>query len=290
MQERFSHICGHKHQIPGLLGLLERGAIPQGLVFAGAEHLGKATIAHTCAAALLNVPLQDLSRHPDVLLLAPSIRDSGKKAYDLDDIREALRRLGQSSIYGRTVMIIDDANVLSAAAQNALLKTLEEPHGNTVILFVVHELSAMLPTVLSRTVTIPFSSVVDEELRAAASASLVSEENVEHALNAAAGRPGIFFPLLSCPDHPDLDERLADVKNLLSSSVVDRLKAAQALGKREAFDLDELLVCLLRTIKNTQKYSSKTLNAVLQTRERIAANGNSTIALEQLALQLGVYE
>lgn len=290
MQERFSHICGHKQQISGLLGLLERGAIPQGLVFAGAEHLGKATIAHACVAALLNVPLHDLSRHPDVLLLVPSIRESGKKAYDLDDIREALRRLGQSPIYGRAVLVIDDANVLSVAAQNALLKTLEEPNGNTVIVFIVHELSSMLPTVLSRTVTIPFSLVADEALHTAALKNSVPEESIEHALIAAAGRPGIFFSFLSHTDHSDLDERLADVKSLLSSSVVDRLKGAQALGKREALDLDELLVCLLRMMKNTKKYSSKTLNAVLKTRERIAANGNSTIALEQLALQLGVYE
>ena len=183
--------------------------------------------------------------------MTPIVRDSGARAYDLDDIRDALNRLGQSAVYGQTVAIFDDANVLSTAAQNALLKTLEEPAGKTVVILVVHELSAMLPTVLSRTVTIPFAPNVDRA---------VSQE---------------------CLD---------DVKNLTSSSLVDRLKVAQSLGKRENLDLDELLGALVRELERLERNTSKALNAVLKTRERIAANGNSTIAFEQLALQLGKYE
>ncbi len=249
--ERFSHISGHKHQISALLGMLERGAVPQGLVLSGAEHSGKSMVAKALAAALLGALETDLSRHPDFISMSPIIRDSGSKAYDLDDIRDMLGRLGQSALHGQTVAIIDDANILSVAAQNALLKTLEEPAGKTVVILVVHELASMLPTILSRVVTIPFSPSADHA---------VSEELTD------------------------------DVKNLSSSSLVDRLKVAQTLGKRDAVDIDVLLGALLQQLKHQQKYSSKALNAVLKARERIAANGNFTIALEQLVIQLGTYE
>lgn len=251
MMDSFSHISGHKQQILALLGMLERGSVPQGLVLSGAEHSGKSTIARALAAGLLGVSIDELSRHPDYISMTPIIRDSGSRAYDLDDIRDALTRLGQSAIHGQTVAIFDDANILSTAAQNALLKTLEEPAGKTVIILVVHELSSMLPTVLSRTVTIPFAPNADREL-----------------------------PV----------ECLDDVKNLMSSSLVDRLKVAQSLGKREVLDVDELLGALVVALERSERATSKVLNAVLKTRERIAANGNSTIAFEQLALQLGKYE
>ncbi len=251
MMDHFSHISGNKQQISALFGMLERGSVPQGLVFAGAEHSGKSMVARALAAALLGVSNDDLSRHPDFISMAPIVRDSGSKAYDLDDIRDALTRLGQSAIHGQTVAIFDDANVMSTAAQNALLKTLEEPVGKTVVILVVHELSAMLPTVLSRIVTIPFA-------------------------------PN--------PDRTVSPECLDDVKNLTSSSLVDRLKAAQSLGKRDVLDVDDLLAALAVELKRQGRVSAKAFDAILKTRERIAANGNSTIAFEQLALQLGKYE
>ncbi len=251
MMDRFSHISGNKPQISALFGMLERGTLPHGLVFAGAEHSGKATVARALAAELLGVSNQDLLRHPDFIAMAPIVRDSGSRAYDLDDIRDALTRLGQSAVHGQTVAIFDDANVLSVAAQNALLKTLEEPVGNTVIILVVHELSAMLPTVLSRTVTLAF----------------------------APNDNRVVPP-----------EYLDDVKNLISSSLVDRLKVAQSLGKRDVLDVDLLLGALVAELERSGRVTAKVLDAVLKTRERISGNGNSTIAFEQLALQLGKYE
>ena len=251
MMSTFSHISGHKPQISAFLDMLERGTLPHGLVLAGAEHSGKSMVARALAAGLLGVSNDDLARHPDFISMAPIVRDSGSRAYDLDDIRDALVRLGQSAIHGQTVAIFDDANILSTAAQNALLKTLEEPSGKTVVILVVHELSAMLPTVLSRTVTIPFAPNLDRIVPA---------------------------------------ECLDDVKNLTSSSLVERLKVAQNLGKREVLDVDELLGALVLELERSERATSKALSAVLKTRERIAANGNSTIAFEQLALQLGKYE
>lgn len=255
----FSHIIGHKRQLLMLEGMIHRGLTPQGLVFAGPEHVGKSTIALSFVSTILQVPIAQLSLHPDFVLLTPTVKESGAKLYEIEDIRDAIARLGQSAIHGQTVMIIDDANVLSTAGQNALLKTLEEPVGKTTVIFVTHNVSALLPTVLSRMVMMSFG--------------LLNEEDSK--------KRALMFP----GDQTVFDERTEDVRRLLSGSLVERLKAAQVIAKREAVDSDALLLLLAMELKKTRKYSSKTLEALLKTRERIAMNGNILIALEQLAVQ-----
>lgn len=218
--------------------------------FCGPEHIGKAMVARCLASGLLQVPVSELDRHPDLITLVPDVKDSGIRAYDVETIRDALHRLGQSSMLGMTVAIVDDANTLNVASQNALLKTLEEPRANTVIVLVCHDESALLPTIRSRVVTLSFF-----------------------------GTPT-----------PGTEEVQHDAKRLSSPLLVERLVAAQDIAKRESKDLEALLIALVRTLHATNRATAQTLDAVLKTRERLAANANSTVALTELAVQLGQYE
>jgi DNA polymerase III delta prime subunit len=248
--EVFSQILGHKRQITALERFLAAGPQSGVFVFCGPEHIGKATVARCFAAALLQIPVQDLDRHPDAIFLAPETKDNGLRSYDVESIRDALHRLGQSSVLGTTVAIIDDANMLNTASQNALLKTLEEPNASTVIVLVCHDETALLPTIRSRAVTLSFFGTAPN-----------GSEEVQ-----------------------------ADARRLASASLVERLKAAQEIAKRESRDIEPLLIALVAALHVTNRATAKTLDAVLQARERLAANANSTIALTELAVQLGQYE
>jgi DNA polymerase III subunit delta' len=104
--------------------------------------------------------------HPDVLAIAPS--ESG--SIRIDVVREAIERTGYRPFEGRRrVVIIDQADVLVAAAQNALLKTLEEPPGSSVIVLVTGHPDLLLPTVRSRCIRLVFShgspQAIDVEAR-----------------------------------------------------------------------------------------------------------------------------
>ncbi len=245
--DNFSQILGHKRQITGLQRMMDAGRTPGVLVLSGPEHIGKATVARAFVSAVLGVPTEELSRHPDAVLLTPEIRDNGTRVYEIEAIRETLMRLGQSAVYGKTVVIIDDADALSTAGQNALLKTLEEPIGDTTIILIAHDIAALLPTVRSRSVVIPFFGQGPE----------ASETMME------------------------------DVRRLSASSTVERLKAAQTIAKRDVLDADGLLAVLAHELHRTGKSSAKSLQSILATRDKIAVNGNSTVALEQLAVSLG---
>lgn len=247
VHDAFTHIRGHLRHISALERFISHGAQSGVFVFAGPEHIGKATVARAFAAALLRVPVETLERHPDLIALSPDIKDNSTRAYDVDAIRDALHRLGQSSMLGTTVAIIDDANVLNIASQNALLKSLEEPNRSTVIVLVCHDESALLPTIRSRAVVLPF-----------------------------------FGPA------PEASEEVrSDALRLASPSTVERLNAAQEIAKRETRDFEPLLIAVTQNLHQTHRATAKTLDAVLKTRERLAANANSTVALTELAVQLG---
>jgi replication-associated recombination protein RarA len=246
----FLQILGHKRQITALDRFVAAGSRSGVFVFCGPEHIGKATVARCFAAGLLQVPASELDRHPDVIALAPEVKENGTRAYDVDTIRDALHRLGQSSMLGTTVAIIDDANTLNAASQNALLKTLEEPNASTVVILISHDESALLPTIRSRAVTLSFFGTAP-----------AGSEEVQN-----------------------------DARRLASTSLVERLKAAQEIAKRESKDIEPLFIALVHELHRTGRAFATSLDAILKARERLTANANSTVALTELAVQLGQYE
>ncbi|WP_421337704.1 DNA polymerase III subunit delta' [Aeromonas veronii] len=90
--------------------------------------------------------LFDKGNHPD---LGTITRDS--KTIGVEAIREICTRLQNSAQLGRgKVVIIPDAERMTESAANALLKTLEEPAGDSLLLLIASQISRLLPTILSR--------------------------------------------------------------------------------------------------------------------------------------------
>ena len=104
--------------------------------------------------------------HPDVIVVEPG--DSG--SIKIDQIRDVIDRAGFRPFEGRRrVVIVDDADVMVAGAQNALLKTLEEPPPSSVFILVTTRPDMLLPTVHSRCPRLRFQAAeregIDEEAR-----------------------------------------------------------------------------------------------------------------------------
>ena len=121
---------------------------PQAIVITGKKGSGKQTVASVLAATLLNTDIEDLQSHPYFLR-----KGEGETSISIDSVRDIQHFLSRKStntgVVQRVALVVD-ADKLTPEAQNAFLKTLEEPPQGTVLLLTVSDKQQLLPTILSR--------------------------------------------------------------------------------------------------------------------------------------------
>ncbi len=194
--------------------LARRGALPHAFVVAGARGGGKSVVIDWLAAALLCPSDLDPEApcgvcrtctrianglHPDVHLVDRARDEADKEAWKksfyvikVDQVRAAQQTLARHAVEGRArVLVIADADRLDEAAQNALLKTLEEPGARTFLLLEATRPENLLPTIHSRAQRLGVVPLADEFLRRELSAR-VPERSPHHevAVQLAAGSLG----------------------------------------------------------------------------------------------------
>ena len=163
----FAQLQGQARAIAMLRGSLDRGRVSHAMLFAGPDGVGKETIAYLFARGLLcdagprhdgcgvcpTCKKLDAKVHPDVHLLAPE-----KNTIPIEAVRALTSRLQLTAYEGRyKIAIIRDAHTLNPAAQNALLKTLEEPPGSAVLMLISAAPHLLLSTVRSRCQRVAFA-------------------------------------------------------------------------------------------------------------------------------------
>src|ERR1051325_9705657 len=169
-----SEIIGHQKQIETLRSALMNGRLHHAYLFAGPEGVGKRKIAFSFAKVIhcsetpgdfcngcANCARIDAGNHPDVRFLEPL---AGKKEISIQQIRDIENELNFRSFSGkRKVAVIDPATLMNLSAQNALLKTLEEPPQDSLLILVAANGGGLLPTLRSRCLLLPFAPL-DREL------------------------------------------------------------------------------------------------------------------------------
>lgn len=127
--------------------------------------------------------------HPDYCVLEPEEQD---KAIKVDQVRELVGFVVQTAqLGGRKVVLVEPAEAMNLNAANALLKSLEEPSGDTVLLLVSHQPSRLLPTVKSRCLqqACPLPSEADSLAWLARALPDSDPETLAELLALAAGSP-----------------------------------------------------------------------------------------------------
>jgi DNA polymerase-3 subunit gamma/tau len=161
----FDDLIGQDAMVRTLSNAFESGRIPQAWILTGVRGVGKTTTARILARALnyelpdgsvkeptIKMPVMGVhcqaiieSRHPDVLEMDAASHNSVE---DVRQINDAIRYAPMSARY--KVYILDEVHMLSGAAFNALLKTLEEPPPHAKFVFATTEIRKVPVTVLSR--------------------------------------------------------------------------------------------------------------------------------------------
>lgn len=176
----FRSVLGHARLTSLLSRAVQRETLPPALLFAGPAGVGKRLVAMAIAEALnclapasseafprdgcgACAACRRIVRlvHPDVIVVTPG--DSG--TIKVDQVREVIERAGYRPFEGRRrVVIFDEADAMVPAAQNALLKTLEEPPSASMFILVSSMPDSLLPTVRSRCPRLRFGTLSPEDV------------------------------------------------------------------------------------------------------------------------------
>lgn len=171
----FRHITGHEQIIQHLREAIISGKVSHAYIFSGEDGAGKNLLANAFAVSLQCEERTDRGdacgkcrsciqassdNHPDIIRVTHE-----KASIGVDDIRIQINNDIQVKPYSSPykIYIIDEAEKLTEAAQNALLKTIEEPPVYAVLILLANNLNALLTTILSRCITLKLKAV-DKEL------------------------------------------------------------------------------------------------------------------------------
>ena len=173
---KFEDIVGQDAIKGHLMAAIEQDKISHAYIICGERYSGKEFIANIFAAALLceneddkpcgechNYRQAFSKNNPDII----RVTHEKPNIISVDDIREQVNNTILVKPYGghRKVYIINEAEKMNPQAQNALLKTMEEPPAYAVIILLTSNLEELLPTILSRGVILSMRPVRDKEVK-----------------------------------------------------------------------------------------------------------------------------
>ncbi|MCP3177634.1 DNA polymerase III subunit delta' [Desulfuromonas sp. KJ2020] len=318
----FGQVLGHNRQKDLLRRAIASGRLAHAYLFHGADGIGKRLMAlafvraifcqngtgcGTCTACRK----VDHHNHPDLHILEPD-----GATIKIEQVRMIQKELSFRPLEAlKKICLIDGAEKLNPAAGNALLKTLEEPKGEALLILLSSQKERVLPTIRSRCQQIPFYAVPRAILQQALQEKLGLNESQGHIL--AALSEGSFKKALGKDKDLFLDQRRELLKALTAlspGSIIALFKLAEEIaGEKErfqeilelfqAFYRDLLLykqgmpeselvnIDLLEKIQRVAKRESTAtllakLEAIAVSRRQADRNVNKLLAMEVLLMRL----
>lgn len=257
----------------------------------GQPGIGKYSLARFIAAEALSINPDQLAKHPYVRI----IDSSTEKSTAIDTVRNLEHFLSLKVPSNDTIsriVIVAEAQLLSIEAQNALLKTIEEPPVATMLILTAPSSRAVLPTISSRVQLLQVVKPAAENLRRHFSDQSFEMADIVRAEAISGGLPGLMEALLQASDHP-LQPATETARQLLQSSVYARLLLVDGLSKQKDHLLNVLFILqqmaharLLTTAGSQFEQWQRILKASYRANEQLTANAQPKLVLDALMLNL----
>ena len=237
-------LLGHEAIVTALIPNTNSHRNPHAFIFSGAKGIGKATAAYHFAKKIFanEANLVTAGSHPDMMVLEP---EEGKAIIAIEQVREIHQFLNLSPAYGGyRLVIVDSLDNLNLNGANAMLKLLEEPPKNALIILINHQTRPILPTIRSRCQVVKLKPLAIEETQKIIQRMFPDADQtwIETATILADGAPGIaqIFAESGAPDlYTEICTLMAE-ENKTSSLAIHNLAetlggvGAKNLAKRQA--------------------------------------------------------
>ena len=250
---RFQEILGNEMIKEHFLKAIESHRISHAYILTGEEGTGRKSIANAFAMTLLcekggtepcmvcHSCKQALSgNHPDLIY----VTHEKPASIGVDDIREQINDTIQIRPYSSyyKIYIVDEAEKMTVQAQNALLKTIEEPPSYAVIILITTNQEAFLPTILSRCVQLKLKPLKDFTVKSYLTEHLkVPEKDAELCAAFARGNLGKAIHLASSEEFKELYRRVMSLLKNVGSMDIGMLLDCIREIKEQNFDIYEVL-------------------------------------------------
>ena len=323
----FKDILGHEQIKEHFQNAVRTGSVSHAYILSGEAGMGRKSLANAFALSLLcekglpdpcmkcHACRQVLSgNHPDLIY----VTHEKPASIGVDDIRRQINDTilirPYSSYY--KIYIVDEAEKMTVQAQNALLKTIEEPPSYGIILLLATNPDVFLPTILSRCVQLKLRPLKDSTVKEYLVHSLKVEESQADIYAAfARGNLGRAIHLAQSEDFKHMYQELTGLLKRIKEEDISQLMDYIRNFKEEGMDIRECLdfmqmwyrdVLMYKTTKDVNllifkdEFSSvkaagvvsgydgleKILNAIDKARVRLDANVNMELVMELLFLTM----
>ena len=255
-----SKVIGQSLLLDRLNSMISGGRVAHAYLLKGPKGIGKTTIGERFAKMLLcksfgkrpcnscQSCIQFESRnHPDYKYIEPR-----GKSIRIDQIREFRQDIAIKPYQGgKKIYMIDDCHTMTQQAQNALLKTLEEPPGYAIIILGTDNVHALLPTIISRCQTIPIRRLTSSDICEILKSRGIAMDEAEVFAHMSAGIPGRAIDISLDEKFKVLREITIDyIDNIFNMRCGELLKNTDLfMDNRESIDIIlELLVLFMRDV------------------------------------------
>lgn len=247
-------VIGHEWAVEHLARALSYGRTRHAYLFTGPDQIGKTTLAHTFAAALnctgptppcgqcRACTLIARNAHPDLTVVEAETAGGSLK---IDQVRALQQTLALHPFEARyRVAILLNFHLANPAAANALLKTLEEPSPDVVLLLTATSADLLLPTIVSRCQPLHLRPLPIQTVRAALEQHFAAAPEAAQTLaQLSGGRIGWAIRALTAPATLDLrHEALATLDSILAANRRERFALVERISLDKPGLLDVLAV------------------------------------------------
>lgn len=204
----------------------------QAIGLRGEKGAGKAHIASWTAARMLNSPIDKINDHPHLLRVHNTSQKTGIDA--IRQLQTFLQLKVPSDQDINRVVIIEDFDTLRLEAQNALLKTIEEPPFGTSIIITYSRQDLVLPTILSRLRIIEVLPIEEQQYK---ELGLYNDSDLIKSYAISGGLAGTTLAILAKSDNDKTVEYINKAKELINLPRYERLSRVDKLVKDKNLDI-----------------------------------------------------
>ena len=276
-----------RHQLVAL-----QQALPHAVLIHGNAGTGKEAIAEELVAYVAG----NISKNnPNILRIIP---DGGSIGIDqVRSIRNYLKRKTPGKNAVRRVIFISNSHLLTTEAQNALLKTLEEPPKDAIVILTADDPTKLKQTIRSRSQQLIVLPVALEDVQEFYNHQGFKQSDIVSAYYMSDGRAGLIDAVLNDSEKHELVRAISSAKQLLKQSAYKRLAQIDAMIKdkdnlaTKLMGLERVVASGLRQAADKNNVDAvrkfyKISKLIEKTKVALSANANSKLMLTELFINL----